>query len=76
MTHFDRGRVKTWLFVLPMAAADRKRADVAHVQPTSSGSDGLHQRLDAEDIDHPLHVIGEHLQTHFRFDLFKPAFTG
>ena len=38
--------------------------------PAGLAGDGLHERLDAEDIDHPLHVIGEHLQTHFRFDLF------
>ena len=36
-----------------------------------SGGDGLKERLDAEDIDHPLHIVGEHLQAHFRFDLFK-----
>src|SRR3954465_12677670 len=30
------------------------------------GGDGLHQRFDAEDVDHPLHVVGEHLQAHFR----------
>ena len=39
--------------------------------PTNSAGDGLHERLDAEDIDHPLHVVGKHLQTHFGFDLFK-----
>src|SRR6185312_11781568 len=35
------------------------------------GGDGLHQRFDAEDVDHPLHVVGEHLQAHFRTDLFE-----
>jgi len=41
------------------------------VRRSDSGGDGLKQRLDAEDIDHPLHIVGEHLQAHFRFDLFK-----
>ena len=36
-----------------------------------SGGDGLDQRLDAEDVDHPLHIIGQNLQAHFGFDLFK-----
>ena len=35
------------------------------------GGDGLHQRFDAEDVDHSLHVVGEHLQAHFRTDLFE-----
>ncbi len=48
-----------------------KRSNGARVRPTNSASDGLHERPHAEDIDHPLHVIGEHLQTHFRFDLLK-----
>ena len=44
---------------------------MARVRPKNSAADGLHERPDAEDIDHPLEVIGKHLQTHFSFDLFK-----
>ena len=36
-----------------------------------SGRDRLHQRLDAEDIDHSLHIVGQHLQAHLGFDLFE-----
>src|SRR3954452_25497874 len=35
------------------------------------GGDGLDQRFDSEDVDHPIHVVGEHLQAHFRTDLFE-----
>ena len=31
----------------------------------------LHQRVDAEDIDHSLHIVGQHLQAHLGFDLFE-----
>ncbi len=36
-----------------------------------SGGDRLHQRFDAEDVDHSLHILGQHLQTHLGFDLFE-----
>src|SRR3546814_8369330 len=36
-----------------------------------SDGDGLHQRCDTEDIDHALHIVGEHLQAHLGFDLFE-----
>ena len=36
-----------------------------------SGGDRPDQRFDAEDVDHPLHVVGQHLQAHLRFDLFE-----
>jgi hypothetical protein len=38
-----------------------------------SGRDRLHQRVDAEDIDHSLHIVGQHLQADLRFDLFEGA---
>lgn len=34
-----------------------------------SGCDRPHQRFDPDDVDHPLHIVGEHLKTHFGFDL-------
>ena len=40
-------------FNLPIAAADRKRSDGTFVRPTSSASDGLHKRPDA-DLNDPL----------------------
>ena len=36
-----------------------------------SGRDRLHQRVDAEDVDHSLHIVGQHLQAHLGFDLFE-----
>jgi hypothetical protein len=38
------------------------RAAMAHTSGRArSGGDGLDQRFDAEDVDHPLHIIGQNL---------------
>ena len=33
--------------------------------------DRRHERLDPEHVDHPLHIIGEHLQAHLRPHIFE-----
>ena len=36
--------------------------------------DGLQERLDAEDLDHPFDVVGEHIEAHLGADpLFRPS---
>ena len=36
-----------------------------------SGRDRLHKRVDAEDVDHSFHIVGQHLQAHLGFNLFE-----
>ena len=31
----------------------------------------MRERVDAEDVDHSLHIVGQHLQAHLGFDLFE-----
>ena len=63
--------METRFFDLPIAVGIGGRNNGALSGPTSSAGNDLHERPDAEDIDHPLHVVGKHLQTHISFDLFK-----
>src|SRR5580692_5081418 len=54
------------------AGVARQRAVARAGRRARSGRDRLHQRVDAEDIDHSLHIVGQHLQAHLGFDLFEP----
>ena len=55
----------------PMSMLENCCGQIECAPPSCLGPHGFHQTPGSENLDHPFEVIGQHVQTHFRADLFQ-----